>query len=392
MRTLTRYIARLYAINLVVILAVLFSFVVSVDVVINLNRFTGAAAEALSAKAELANAVDAAAGGAQVKAAKASSGALAVETVRVILMLWGPRLLQLFNYLIGVVLIAAMGFTCAQLVRHREFVAMLASGISLQRAARPFVLVAIGVTLLQAVNTELLVPRVAHLLVRDAGDSAKTELDSFRVRLAPDDQGRLFSAVRFDDQTKSLEGLRIWERDADGRVTRIVSAESAVWDGKGWALTGGMASVPVSVSADRKARNEAVARVDSTLDPTRLKVRYLQGFGQALSWVQISAMLEGGGLDEQSKDRLNRVRWSHVSGMVSNVVTLFAALPLFLLRVPGPMLTASLKAAPVAMLGLVASAVASSATLPGLPVWLASFVPCLVLMPLAVFLYTSVKT
>lgn len=388
MKTLTLYIARLYAINLVVILAVLFSFVVSVDVVINLSRFSGAAAEALEAKAEAVNAAAGVAG----KAPKASQAALTLETARVILMLWGPRLLQLFNYLIGVVLIAGMGFTCAQLVRHREFVAMLASGISLQRAARPFVLVAIGATVLQAVNTELLVPKVAHLLVRDAGDSHKTTLDSFRVRLAPDDAGRLFSSTRFDDTTGTMEGVRIWERDGEGRVGRIVSADAAKWDGRGWVLTKGVATLPVSKRTEGGVFTSPLERVDSSLDPVRLKVRYLQGFGQALSWRQISAMLEGGGLDEQSKERLNRVRWAHVSGMVANVVTLFAALPLFLLRVPGPMLMASLKAAPVAMLGLVASAVASSATLPGLPVWLASFVPCLVLMPLAVFLYTSVKT
>lgn len=382
MKTLTLYIARLYSINLLVILAVLFSFVVSVDVVINLSRFSEAAAEAIEARAE-------AEGG---KAGKASKAELSLETARVILMLWGPRLLQLFNYLIGVVLIAGMGFTCAQLVRHREFVAMLASGISLQRAARPFVLVAIGATVLQALNTEILVPKVAHLLVRDAGDAHKTELDSFRVRLAPDDRGRLFSAARFDDANKMLEGLRVWERDESGRVLRIVTAEKATWDGKGWALEKGVATLPVAQRKQGEAYTGAIDRLESTMDPVRLKVRYLQGFGQALSWRQISAMLEGGGLDEQSKDRLNRVRWAHVSGMVANVVTLFAALPLFLLRVPGPMLGASLKAAPVAMLGLVASAIASSATLPGLPVWLASFVPCLVLMPLAVFLYTSVKT
>ena len=78
--------------------------------------------------------------------------------------MWGPRLLQLFNYMLGVAMVVGMGFTFAGMVRRRELVASIASGLSLQRMSRPVLLVALALTGLQALNYEFLMPRVAHLL------------------------------------------------------------------------------------------------------------------------------------------------------------------------------------------------------------------------------------
>lgn len=382
MSTLTRYTARLYLVNILVMFVVLFSLVVSVDVVINLGRFSQAASQRIQEEAVSA-------GAASTSGKDVSKVTLVRDTIWVILDLWGPRLLQLFNHLVGVVLIAAMGFTCTQLVRHREFVAMLASGISLHRAARPLVLVAVGVALIQFANQEFVVPRVAHLLARDVGEAGKSEVGVFRVKLAPDDQGRLLVAQRFYDKTNTLEGLRVWERDGEGRVTRVITADKAEWDGKSWVLTKGEARTPSTVGGGAAT---PIERVETSLDPLRLKVRHLQGFGQALGWRQIGRILERGGLDAQARARLERLRWSHLSALACNIVTLLAAMPFFLVRSPGPMMLPALKAAPIAMAGLVATAVGSSAALPGLPAWLSAFVPCLVLLPLSIALYTGVKT
>src|SRR5947207_593492 len=102
MNTLDRYIARQYLFNVLALLVVLFSFVVAVDVSLNADKFI-----------EAVNRIDPHAGGIR-KAALVALG---------VLDMWWPKLLQLFNYLVGLVLVAAMGFTFTQLVRNRELVA-----------------------------------------------------------------------------------------------------------------------------------------------------------------------------------------------------------------------------------------------------------------------------
>jgi hypothetical protein len=86
------------------------------------------------------------------------------------------------------------------------------------------------------------------------------------------------------------------------------------------------------------------------------------------------------------------MRWGRLASLASNFVTLLAALPFFLVRVPQPMIASALKAAPVAIGGLVAAAAAPEIALPGLPVWLGAFVPCLLLLPIAVALFSGLRT
>lgn len=390
MPTLNRYIARLYVTNIVILMVVLFGFIVTVDVFINLGRFYRAASDTASAN-------------------QADAGTLhqLLLTVVGVVRLWTPRLLQLFAYLNGVILVVAAGFTCAQLMRHRELVAVLASGVSLHRIARPFLAVALGMTALQALDQEFLVPRVSPLLARDAGDSFKDDVDPFRIRLTPDAEGRLFYAQRFEGDSDTLVNTVIWERPKaqGGRVSRVVTAEAATWDGHGWKLSGGKAWTPGAFATSGKAegaaapdetarveRAEVIERVDSTLDPTTIRVRALSAFGETLSIGQLTQVARSGALPTPALERVDRLRWGRVAGWLGNLVTLFAVLPLFLLRTPGSMVGASLKAAPLLAAGLAASAAGAGLALPGLPIWLGAFVPCLLLVPVAIALFTGMRT
>ena len=109
MNRLDRYIARRYLANCIALFVVLFAFVVGIDVFLNLRRFISAA-----------TALDPDGSGLKIAAA----------TGLAIIDLWGPRLLQLFNYLSGLVIVMAAGFTAASMVRKRELVAALASGVT----------------------------------------------------------------------------------------------------------------------------------------------------------------------------------------------------------------------------------------------------------------------
>lgn len=374
MNILFRYIARQYIVNIATLFVIAGALIVTVDVVINLDQF-GRRAEILTAESG------------------AGGGALhhLLLTTLLIIDLWGPRLLQLFTYLNGVVLIAAMGFTCAQLVRHRECVAMLAGGISLHRAAAPILAVAAAMFGVQAAVHEFALPQIAHLLTRSPRDAGKRSLEAFTLRLTPDDSDRLWYARVFDDESAALEDLAVWERDASGRPSRTLLASRAEWDGRGWTLIGGLAMRPPAGPDSQPAAPEPVDRIDGGLDPQRIKVLALRGFASTLSWRQIGGLIASTS-DQRTIEQLDRARWSRIASMIGSMLALWGATSVFLIRAPRPMIGPALRAAPLALGGVIASAVASSASIPGLPVWVGAFLPCVVLLSIAIALATSVET
>lgn len=385
MRTIHGYIARLYLVNALALLVLLFGFVVSIDVITNLGDFANAASERLTPEE-----------GEEVSGIRS-----VLATVVAIIDIWGPRLLQLFNYLNGVVLVAAMGFTCAQLVKHREFVALLASGISLFRVARPFLIVALLFSAVQLVNQEVVLPRVAPLLVRDAGDAGERDVSTFRVALAPDREGRLFSARLFVPSVETEDGVVIdgvmkdvvvYERDEQGTVESVITAEQASWNGGGWTFANGIQSIDPGSESFTGAMTVPVESIATTLSPEQLKVRHLQGFASNLGFLELTRMLNSGSTDRRAEKQLDRIRWGRFAAILSNLLTLIAALPFFLVRLPRPMLGSALKAAPVGLAGLTAAAASTSMSLEGLPVWLGVFIPPLMLLPLAIFFFTSIRT
>ena len=400
MTILDRYIARQYLINMAVLLALVATFVVMVDLSLNLDKFAGAAAT-MSA-------------GEHGGAGTSGTGGMvrrAVITVFLVADLWWPRLLQLFNFIAPLVVVAGMGFTFAQLVRHREVVAMLAGGVSLYRAARPVLAVALLATLVQVANQELVLPRIAPLLTRSAASAGEREVDSFSVALVADGKRRLFQAARFDPGTRTLARLNVWERDEAGRAVRRISADSATFDESagGWWLTGGRA-IDLSVKstsagvggitatgsnsggATGRRAGASIDRIETDLDPTTLLADQFKAFSQTLSWAQISRVLGTSGLKPDVRERLERVAWGRVSALVCGLLSLVISMRFFLTREPRNMVLQSLRCAPVAIVSIMAGVLGSALPVPGLPTVVAVFLPVLVLVPLAIEAATAIKT
>ncbi|MBL8765010.1 MAG: LptF/LptG family permease [Phycisphaerae bacterium] len=379
MSILDRYIARQFLANTLVLILILFSFVVTVDLSLNVDRFLRVAR-------------------AMAQGENDSGLRQALITIFLVADLWWPRLLQLFNFMLGLVLAASMGFTLTQLVRHRELVAMLASGVSLYRVARPILVVVAGLTLVQAANQEFVIPRIAPLLTRDHGEAGKRDWSAFEVRPTSDGQGRLISATRFDPQTGRAEGFNVWERDAGGRATRRISAERAQWRGGGWDLTDGVERRLTLAPAGKTERaagpgaSQPVARLDTDLGPTALLVKHYASLGQSLSLAQIREMLANPALDASLRERLERTGYGRLSSMASNLLAILIAMPFFLVREPRNMLVQSLKCAPLAMVSLLGGVMGSAAPVPGLPAWFGVFLPVLVLAPLAIAMLSRVRT
>ncbi len=387
---LDRYIARQYLINIFVLMALLASFVVMVDLSLNLDKFAGAAARMAATEAS---------GG----AGAGSTLRRGVITVLLVADLWWPRLLQLFNFIAPLVVVGAMGFTFAQLVRQREVVAMLAGGVSLYRAARPVLVVALVVSALQVVNQELVLPRIAPLLTRTAAGAGGREVDAFSVALVADGKRRLFQAARFDPATRTLERLNVWERDEAGRAVRRVSADQATFDESagGWWLTNGRA-IDLGVKGAggagagggglKRPAGTSVVRIETDLDPTTLLANQFTAFSQTLSWAQIGRVLGTSGLKPDVRERLERVAWGRVSGLLCGLLSLVIAMRFYLTREPLNMVVQSLRCAPVAVLSIMAGVLGSALAVPGLPPVVGVFLPVMVLVPLAIEAATAIRT
>lgn len=410
MTILDRYIARQFLFNAVALLVLLFTFIVAIDVTLNIDRFVARAKE-LSAQTaavpELAGEPAPGNGGPGQPAAP-SGVRLTLLTTVLVFNLWGPKLLQLFTYTVGLALVGAMGFTLTQMVRHRELVAMMASGISLRRVARPIMIVAAGFMLLKLADHELLLsnPRIAPLLVRDHGDAGNPRLTRFSIAPtaeAPNPvtgERRVFMAADFDPDAQTIEGLDVWERDARGVATRRVSAHRAVWtlrDGKtGWDLAGvEVKSLKLPPAGSTRAvvdPGPAPDRIETDLGPDAFVFRRHATYAQNLSWAQISSMLENPNIEPAMQERLQRIRWGRLATIVSGLLSLAITLPFFLLREPKNMLVQSLKCAPVGIVAVLGSVLLSAMTVPGLPPGFSAMLPVFVLIPIAIASTSWVKT
>ncbi len=369
MNLLDRYIARLYLINALVLMTILCSFVVTIDMSVNFNRLVGRADQLLRENG----------------AGDPSLLRRGVTTLLLVADLWWPRLLQLFNFTLGLVLVGAMGFTFSQLVRGREFVAMLASGISLHRAARPVLICALLLTGVQALNQETVIPQIAGLLTRDHGDAGKRDLGATDLPLMSDSHGRLFYAKLFDADRAEITDLLVIERDSTGKAVRRITARKAAWRDNGWDLTSG-ADVTAGATG-------AIDRIPTDLDPLTIRTRRFAGYSQSLSFSQITQLLHQTSPDDTSaRDRLERFRWGRFAIMVANLMALILSMPVFLRREPTNMLLQSLKCAPVAVITLMGGVLGATAEVPGIPPQLGVFLPVLILTPWAIFSASMLKT
>jgi len=378
---LDRYIARQYFFNTIALLVLLGSFVVAVDVSLNIDRFLSAADRLLEGESP-------------------STLRKLLVTVLLVADLWWPKLLQLYAYMVGLALVGAMGFTFTQLVRHRETVAALAGGISLRRLARPVLLVAAVMMGLKFIDQELILsnPRIAPLLARDHGDAGNREWSASAVPPTADGSRRVFMAREFVPAESRLLGVTVWERDQQGMLTRHLVAPEAVWTQGAWELAAardlpvGLAPSGAETSRTPGGGAPKAERIATDLDPGALLLRRDARVLESLSWRQIGAMLASPKLDPAMRDKLVRVKWGRISISVSTFLSLLITMPFFLVREPRNMLVQSLKCAPVGIGALLGSVFGASAPVPGLPVVLAVFLPVLVLIPITIASWSSVRT
>ncbi len=374
MSLLERYIARQFLTNVVLLFVILFSFIVVIDVSLNIDQFLDMAKRL----------------GTQSTDQDPGTIRKSVLSILLIADLWWPKLLQLYNFLLGMVMVGAMGFTFAQMSKNRELIALMAAGIGLHRIIKPVLIVAIGLTALQLVNQELIIPRIAPLLVRDHEDAGNHKLSVDTVPLTADGSGRLFRAAAFDANTNTLEGLYILERDDNGHTSRSITAQSATYRQGGWDLDNATAQTRTQTTVGIPT---PIDRIESSLDPNELRINRYESYSQALSFAQAREMLSRETLkDPKKRAKYERIALGRFSMMISAILTLIIAIPFYATREPKNMVIQSIRCAPIAIITLIAGVIGATAAIPGLPTTIGVFIPVMILSVVAVAQFSALKT
>jgi lipopolysaccharide export LptBFGC system permease protein LptF len=386
MTILDRHIAARFFANFILLFAILFVFAASIDIILELDAYTGAArAAAFSADA------------AGIDAGEAGPPwwAVAFRFAHAVVDFHGPRIAQFFAYMLGVVTVGAAGFTIAQLHRNRELVAIMAAGTSLVRVALVIIACATGLNILQLVNQEVLLPRLAPLLVRTHGSILQGGLDEFPVPLTRDARSRIVRFQSLDPRTESGRGFLLIERDGKGAAVARVEARSAVWNADlgGYDLVDGVRSTGRTVDDDGAVVVEgsavAVPFAATDLSPRALTIRRYSQYAQMLSLAQLREMREDGGVDP---DLLSRLTYLRLGGIFVNLLVLAACVPYFLLREPANLLRQSILCALFAVPGTLGSLVAMTIDVPGLAPAVSVFLPAAILLPIAAGRLGMMKT
>ncbi len=375
MRKLTLYIMKRMVFNFVVLFTLFFLLGAVIDIIVNLDEFNKIA-KSISKDGDMF--------------------ARIYALIRVAVGFEGPRLFQVFSYLHGVIAIGAMGFTAANMFRSREFVAIMAAGISLRKISMPFIYVIVGISVLALLNQEYMLPRVAPLLLRNHEESGGKTVSSFSVPFTPDQSGALLLSPSLNPETGVMEEPSFLERDKNGRMVRQVRALRAVWDTEthsGWILEEGRA---VLISFDESTGQAAtslpvkVEFYETELSPYILTLhRYGQYVGM-LGISQLNNMLNAvGSFDEPM---LRRHWYSRFALIALNILAMMIVIPFFVTKDAVVVSRQAIKCGGIALTILFGGMVVMLMPMEGVSAVVSVFLPAIVLIPIALFRAIMIRT
>ena len=380
MKRIDRYITKMFLINYVILFVVVVGLIVLLDLISNFDEFL-----------QYADRVE------------SSFLGRTVRTLGAMVDFYGPLVFLLFAYLAGLLPVAAGGFTLAAMIRNRELLAMLASGIGMHRIVAPIFVIAFLTTLLMVANQELVLPQFAQKLSRKRADIKYGGFRTFAVQFVPDGSGALFTAARFDPQSEMMHDVAILRRfrlgeNRFGQAGERIVAQQATWDATrgGWELTNGF-SVPRTVKAAEGEDTFAARRprpvefLASDLDPVTLLMRKRSRFRELMSIPQLREMIRKPQVAGSPAD-LSRLLHSRFSLPVFNILLLAIGLSFFLIREPDNLMAPAITSACLSV-GTWAGAYIMLQISPGtLPPAAVAWMPVAINLPIAYYLMDRVET
>jgi len=308
MKTLDKYVAKNFLIGYIIALCVLLGLRIIIDLFVNLDEFTE----------------------------HADLGALAV--VKNISIFYGLNSLLYFRDFAGIITVLAAVFSLGKMVRSNEFVAMMASGVSLKRVIAPIVFLSVLLTALLVIDQEFIIPPLGDKLVRQQDDIPGQE--SYDVRFITDENGSLIFSRKFDLRTSTLYNPTI--------ITRRSSSSSPVWVYTGWISAEKATYNPKTHKWDltnarffEKDTGKAPQPINvysSNLTPKDIPVRLKSKYKTLLSLAQLAELQEQG--PHKDLAQLYSQKHFRVTDPIINLVMLMVALPILVCRDPKSMKSA----------------------------------------------------
>ncbi len=364
---LDRYVLRSLVFNYVVALGSMLCLYVVLDMFVNMDEFT-------------------------------EQGYALPTVVANIASYYWPNLFLYFSQLSGVITLFACVATIARMRKLNELTAVLGSGVSLYRVALPVLAFGVLTTGLLIIDTEWLIPSVAHKLSRDHDDADGKR--AYEVLFMRDSGGRLLSAGRYLPTQRDLQNILVLTRDTDGTICQTLEADHAVWeppddtrpDGR-WRLDRARLTTRVrgnaSGLAPRSNKNVTYPLYyESDLSPEVIQLRQSEG------WIRFLSLAELGKLEGQAGRNLATVvqtKHARLTAPIVNLVLLLLGLPFFLDRSPGNVLSDAGKCMVACGLCYVVSLITQSLQ-PGSGSALPAWIPIFVFGTLGVVLLDRIRT
>jgi len=376
---LDRHIIRRYLANFAILFVLVYLLATSIDIILQVDEFMQAVQDTVGEHA--------------------GRWSILATFASLVLDFHGPRIFQLFSYLLGLTSVGAMGFTLAQMMRHGELVALLGSGMSLYRVAWPIIVATFLLNALHLVNSNIVLPMFATDLIRGHNELGPTAAHTFDVPFTADQNGALLHAPGFDRRTGVLKRPTIIERDTDGKAMRRITADSAAWsdEAQAWMLENGRALLPARDRAEggedpgRDLVSSAPVEMFATdLSPRVLVVRQYAEFAQMLSPSQIEELIATSGTVDVND--LARIRYGRYAIILTNLLMLIIALPFFLMRQPTGLLTRSMMCAGASLSAMMGAFIGMEVDFEALTPAFSVFFPVIVLIPVALAAVTFIRT
>jgi len=308
MKTLDKYVAKNFIIGYVIAFSVLLGLRIVIDLFVNLDEFTE----------------------------HADLGTLAV--IKNMTTFYVLQSTLYFRDFAGIITVLAAVFSVGKMVRSNEFVAMMASGVSLKRIIAPIVFLSVVFTGLLVADQEFLIPPLGEKLVREHDELPGRE--SYSVRFLSDNKGSLIFSKEFELSTATLhypniitrrkmDNLPIWQTKA------WIQAREAVYDAKTgkWYLKNARI-----IKKDSNEPPKPIHYYKSDIKPQDIPVRIKAEYKTLLSWSQLNALQKKGG--EQDLAQLLSQKHFRVTDPVINLTMLLIALPILVCRNPKAMKSA----------------------------------------------------
>lgn len=364
---LDRYILRSLLVNYAIGLGIMLSLYVVLDMFVNMDEFTE------------------------------QEYPLTVVVGNIASYYW-PNMFLYFSQLCGAITLFACMATIARMRQLNEMTAVLASGVSLYRLAIPIVAFGIATTTLQVIDTEWMIPRIAHKLARDHDDVDGKK--TFEVLFVRDSDDALLSAGQFHPIRRDLQELLVLSRDEAGTITQTLEADHATWipptvpglKGR-WRLERGRQVARTYV--DQGGLGPRGAKVvtypqyyTSDLTPETIQLRQATGWIRFLSLHQLGELERRGG---PLQSAVIQTKHARRTAPIVNMVLVLLGLPFFLNRSPATVLSDAGKCMVACGFCYVCSFVAQSIhteSSSALPAW----IPIFVFGTLAVVLIDRIRT